>query len=105
MAPTIVFFKSQEHDDLASLPSSMTRVIRNCEGFYFKSGGEWTMIFEEAQKFSDIQSAVAVSYQFHLSSIDLVLVVNDKPSQEWDVVLPLTGWLSPNLESPCRKTL
>ena len=69
----------------------MTRVIRNREGLYFKSGGAWTTYFEEAQKFNDAQTAINASLEFRLTHVDLVLVVRDQPSRQWDVVLPLFG--------------
>ena len=68
----------------------MTRVIRNREGAYFKRGGQWTTYFEEAEKFPNSGEVVASRYNYHLEDVYLVLVVWDKPSQGWDVVLPLT---------------
>jgi hypothetical protein len=69
----------------------MTRVIRNKVGDYFKQGGEWTDHFPEAEKFSSFAAAVAAHERFGFQSVDLVLVIHDQPSAEWDVVLPLFG--------------
>ena len=47
------------------------------------------MDFSEAQTFPDIQSVIATKRQFQLVQVFLVLIIDDVPSQQWDVVLPL----------------
>jgi hypothetical protein len=68
----------------------MIRVIRNPDGLYFKRGGEWTRHFPEAEKFTDIRAVIATWKQFRLEDVYLVIVMNDQPSRQWDVVLPLS---------------
>ena len=67
----------------------VTKVIRNREGLYFKLGGGWTAYFEAAGKFPDTKDVIDTVRRFDLPEVDLVIVVSDKPSREWDVVLPL----------------
>jgi hypothetical protein len=66
------------------------RVIRNQAGFYFIPGGGWSMDFTEAQTFPDVQSVIATKSQFQLVEVFMVLIIDDVPSQQWDVVLPLS---------------
>ena len=70
---------------------TVTRVIQNLGGEYFKSGGAWTANFDDAEKFANTQAALSVRTQFKLSGVSLVLVVHDKPSPQRDVVLPQEG--------------
>jgi hypothetical protein len=78
----------------------VTRVIRNRQGFYLKMGGAWTTYFPDAEKFSDIKSVIETSKRLRLSGVDLVLVIHDKPSAEWDVVLPLADSGDPASADP-----
>jgi hypothetical protein len=66
------------------------RVIRNQAGYYFMPGGGWTTDFAEAQTFPDVQSVIATKRQLQLVEVFMVLIINDVPSGQWDVVLPLS---------------
>jgi hypothetical protein len=76
----------------------MTRVIRNRAGFYFRQDGEWTDHFPDAEKFSSVAAAVAAHKRLG-HDVDLVLVIHDQPSPQWDVVLALLGPQTKSVET------
>jgi hypothetical protein len=68
---------------------NVTRVIRNHKGLYFTSGGAWTTHFQDAERFSNIQSVIEASRHYDLKGVDLVLLIHEQPC-EWDVVVRLS---------------
>ena len=73
------------------MPSNtVTKGIRNKGGLFLKQDGTWTVQFEEAEKFNDLNSVFAAKLQFHIENADLVLVMDDhNPPSKYDVILPL----------------
>jgi hypothetical protein len=67
----------------------MRRLIRNDAGLYWKEDGSWTSDWEEAESFGDTHAAISAKERYHLKGVALVLLVSDKPSAQYDVVLPL----------------
>jgi hypothetical protein len=45
--------------------------------------------FNLADWFADIKSAVDACQKYNLKNAELVLVVGDKPSKQFDIVLPI----------------
>jgi len=76
------------------------RLIRNRNtGLYFSRDGAWTDDWQQAKGFAAFGDAWAEKEAHHLGEIDLVLVVGDQPSAQYDVILPLSEEPS---QSKCR---
>ena len=67
----------------------MTKVIRNREGLYLREDGTWTAEFQEAKIFQSLNNVFAAKLRFQIENAYLVLVVNEEPSREYDIVLSL----------------
>jgi len=65
------------------------RVIRNHAGSYLKADGTWTNDFWEAEMFSGAATVIAAKQHYQLSAVYLVILLNDEPSPQCDIVLPL----------------
>jgi hypothetical protein len=48
------------------------------------------MYFDDAEKFPDIASVISTKLRPHLEQVSLVLVLDDQPSPQMDIVLPLS---------------
>jgi hypothetical protein len=67
----------------------MKRLIRNKRtGQFLKSEGSWTKASSEAMSYPNVRSVIAAKDQFNLRDVEIVLMVQEKPSR-YDVVLPL----------------
>ena len=74
----------------------MKRLIRNRKtGLYLNDDGSWTGDWEKAAGFKGMRGVWAAKESYHLRSVDLVLVVGDKPSRQHDIILPLPDAAQP----------
>jgi hypothetical protein len=68
----------------------MKRILRNkATNEYLSADGKWGMDFSSAQAFESVEAAVGEIQRLHLENAELVLVMGQKPSERFDVVLPL----------------
>ena len=67
----------------------MRRLIRNDAGLYWKEDGTWTSDWKQAESFDDTHAAISAKERYRLKGVVLVLLVSDKPSPQYDVVLQL----------------
>ena len=56
---------------------------------YLGENGTWTSKPEEAKNFARIETVISALFEYKLQDCDLVLQLEDMPSMEYDVVLPL----------------
>jgi len=71
------------------VPGAMKRLIRNkATGKFLKPTGTWSKDASMAMNFSDISAAIAISQRFDLWNVELLMMMEDKPS-DYDVTLPL----------------
>jgi hypothetical protein len=74
----------------------MKRLIRSRKtGLYLNDDGSWTTDWQKAIGFDAFKGVWAAKEGFHLKEVDLVLVVGDKPSTQYDVILPLPDAAQP----------
>jgi hypothetical protein len=67
----------------------MRRVIRNRAGFYLKADGTWTADWEQGADFRGTIAVISAEESLCLKEVSMVLIIEDSPSPEYDVVLPL----------------
>lgn len=66
------------------------RLIRNsATRAYLAEDGQWTFDANLAWQFKDIKELLTTARSLHLAGAEEVIQVGDKPSDQWDVVLPL----------------
>jgi len=56
---------------------------------YLGENGTWASKPEEAKNFAGIEMVISALFEYKLQYCDLVLQLEDMPSKEYDVVLPL----------------
>ena len=71
----------------------MNRIIRK-KGtrLYLSSEGGWATDWRQAQGFESMESVLSVMEKQKLTDVELVMVMGENPSEDYDVVLPLISW-------------
>ena len=68
---------------------SVKRLIRNKQSKKFLTAdGSWTTDFSAAEDFGNIELAIKAEQKLNLNGVELLMVMEDKPSR-YDIVLPL----------------
>jgi hypothetical protein len=65
------------------------RVIRHKSTLEYLKSGSWVSDFNLADWFADIKSALDACQKHKLNNVELVLILGEKPSEQYDVVLPI----------------
>ncbi|HWI57893.1 MAG TPA: hypothetical protein VNZ22_11750 [Bacillota bacterium] len=69
----------------------MRRLIRNIKTRLFYTRGEWAPEARRAQSFPDALAAVQTNIREALPDVEIVLPLNDEPSELYDIHRPLNG--------------
>ena len=69
----------------------MKRLIRHENGLYFQGDGTWANDYAHARSFPDFSSAMELKQTLALNKVQYLLMMEDCPSEQFDVPLPLTG--------------
>jgi hypothetical protein len=67
----------------------MKRVIRDKSTLAYLKAGSWVSDFNAADGFANTTSALDACQKHKLNNVELVLILGEKPSNQYDVVLPL----------------
>lgn len=68
----------------------MKRLIRHENGLYLQGDGKWTNDYARARSFPNFTSALELKQALALNKVEYLLMLEDRPSEQFDVPLPLT---------------
>jgi hypothetical protein len=71
----------------------MKRIVRDkATRAYLSADGKWASDHQVAQEFPNMNSVWSVIQKQRLTGVELVLVVGESRSDDYDIVLPLVSW-------------
>ena len=77
------------HSEWGILPIVKRVVRKTGTDFYLTSGGTWETDCFLAQDFANADSALSTVLGLGLKKVELVIVIDEVPSDRYDIALPL----------------
>jgi hypothetical protein len=66
-------------------------IVQRSTNRYLRNDGTWTDTYRLAARFPSIPDAIAAQERHGLTDVALVLQIGPKPSNQYDIVLPLSN--------------